>query len=471
MRMRSIRSWLLALTIAAVPLQSAGAASTAAAGASADGTRFTQIAAGSYYSVALRADGTVWTWGRAMLGELGVLEPRIANNLAAPARIAALSDVVAISTSGDGAQAALRADGTVWEWGAHADAPDRSVLPQPVPGLKDVAAAAAVSQGGFALTKDGALWAWTHKGQDGAPQAEQVPGTYRWTSLSSYGGTAYALDSDGAVWVFGAIRADDGGAAIAKPRKLAGLPALKSISAGGGVDRKGTAWQWNLDYASFYDAKAVTVALQGKPVKLHPELKATAVQGGLLLTESGDVWAAGKPIAGKTGKVKNLSGIRSIASSGGHALALDSKGKLWGWGADKWNEAGVIRSTPDGMLYAPVPVQPAITVSVDGRVLPSAFPAIMTDGYISVPLKDTLNALGGSLSAGSDGSLAIRYGTSTAVLRLNERSAEIDGKAVALPAAAYGLSGVTMAPAALLKQLGIGVEWNGAQAELKLSAN
>jgi len=77
-----------------------------------------QIAAGSQYTKAILADGTVWGWGRNNFGQLGngtetnsVYPTRVMRN-----RNNALENVVQISTSYASVLAILR-DGTIWGWG------------------------------------------------------------------------------------------------------------------------------------------------------------------------------------------------------------------------------------------------------------------------------------------------------------------------------------------------------------------
>ncbi|OXM84982.1 cadherin-like beta sandwich domain-containing protein, partial [Paenibacillus rigui] len=73
------------------------------------------IAAGIYFSVALKADGTVWGWGR-NLGN------SVANGAggSTPVRIDGLNDIVQIS-AGNGFILALDAGGNVWGWGNNAN--------------------------------------------------------------------------------------------------------------------------------------------------------------------------------------------------------------------------------------------------------------------------------------------------------------------------------------------------------------
>ena len=79
------------------------------------------VSAGGGNSLALRSDGTVWSWGGYGSGSLGhdfCTDPPPA--CATPVLVAGLTNIVAIS-AGDSSSLALRSDGTVWAWGYNAD--------------------------------------------------------------------------------------------------------------------------------------------------------------------------------------------------------------------------------------------------------------------------------------------------------------------------------------------------------------
>src|SRR5215216_1533446 len=73
------------------------------------------VSAGSGFSVVLKNDGTVWTWGNNQFGQLGngTTTPFTSNR---PAQVPGLSGVTAIS-AGTTSVIALKSDGTVWMWG------------------------------------------------------------------------------------------------------------------------------------------------------------------------------------------------------------------------------------------------------------------------------------------------------------------------------------------------------------------
>ena len=71
---------------------------------------------GDAHGAAVKSDGTLWTWGSNLLGELG---NGTEENSLVPAQV--LEDVAAVQTGIDGhlnQTAAVRTDGSLWTWGA-----------------------------------------------------------------------------------------------------------------------------------------------------------------------------------------------------------------------------------------------------------------------------------------------------------------------------------------------------------------
>jgi alpha-tubulin suppressor-like RCC1 family protein len=125
-------------------------------------TDVSQVSAGWEHAVAVKSDGTVWTWGQNGTGELGNGTTTMSN---VPIQVSALNNVIAVS-GGDCHTAALKADGTVWTWGCN----DRGQLgdgtnverhsPVQVSGLGNVIAIAARDYHNISLKADGSLWTW-----------------------------------------------------------------------------------------------------------------------------------------------------------------------------------------------------------------------------------------------------------------------------------------------------------------------
>jgi hypothetical protein len=79
----------------------------------------TAVSGGYYHSMALRSDGTVWTWGDNQVGQLGLGYADTASH-PTPEMVPGLNGVTAIA-AGYWHSLALKSDGTVWAWGRNLD--------------------------------------------------------------------------------------------------------------------------------------------------------------------------------------------------------------------------------------------------------------------------------------------------------------------------------------------------------------
>jgi len=200
------------------------------------------VVAGADHVLALKADGTVWGWGANYVGAIGNGTTMVANT---PVQ-ATISDVVALAASDQGSIAAKR-DGTVWAWGRGSTSTPAQVqvgVGQPLTGVVAVAAGANYN---LALKSDGTVWAWgtnlngqlgDGSGTGGHTNAVQVPGLTGITAIAASYATSYALKTNGSgsgtVWAWGAN--DFGqlgdGTTVAQTSPVAGQTGVVSIAAG-----------------------------------------------------------------------------------------------------------------------------------------------------------------------------------------------------------------------------------------------
>jgi alpha-tubulin suppressor-like RCC1 family protein len=228
-------------------------------------SRIVAIAASSDDDLALRSDGTVWTWGINVAGQLGIgtnTGPQSCKpytNYAAvgcsskpvqvkgPGGTGVLDHIVAV-TGGSDFDIALKSDGTVWAWGSDAFAdlgqtspgPDQcydpfdsgnipcSTSPEQVSGpggvghlTHIVAISAEPSANGLhvlALRSDGTVWAWgvDDKGQLGNGKSEEFDNLpsevvgrggkgylQHVDAIAAGGGFSLAKLADGTIWAWG----------------------------------------------------------------------------------------------------------------------------------------------------------------------------------------------------------------------------------------------------------------------------
>jgi len=168
---------------------------------------------GGNHSVALKKDGTVWTWGLNRTGQLG---NGTTENAAIPLKVSGLSEVTAIATGGAHV-VALKKDGTVWVWGGNqsgqlgtGDQQDR-LTPTRLQGLENVTAIAAGVYNTSVLKSDGTVWSWgfNGSGQLGIGSSKrsrtpvQVSGLGDVTAITAGNWHVVALKRDGTVWAWG----------------------------------------------------------------------------------------------------------------------------------------------------------------------------------------------------------------------------------------------------------------------------
>jgi alpha-tubulin suppressor-like RCC1 family protein len=125
----------------------------------------TSVEAGYWHSVALRNDGTMWTWGHNDYGELG---DGTTDWRSVPVQVSGLTGIAAIA-AGPLHTVAVKSDGSVWAWGENGwgqlgVGTTSNFYPVPTPvQASGITGATAVAVGyGYtvALKNDGTVWAW-----------------------------------------------------------------------------------------------------------------------------------------------------------------------------------------------------------------------------------------------------------------------------------------------------------------------
>ena len=135
------------------------------------GQRVVAVSASFSHSLALTADGSVWSWGDGLFGRLGHGDEE---RQLLPKKVEAFAGrrVVAVS-AGYSYSFALAADGAVWSWGSGGEGrlghgvEQHQLLPKKVEAFADqrVVAVSAGAVHSLALTADDGVWSWGDGGE------------------------------------------------------------------------------------------------------------------------------------------------------------------------------------------------------------------------------------------------------------------------------------------------------------------
>lgn len=176
------------------------------------------IIAGTYHSIAIKTDGTLWAWGYNMEGQLGD-GTLISKNI--PTQIGIATNWLSVSTSNNH-NAAIKADGTLWTWGQHdwgklGDGtyinPTNPVPPTQIGTDTNWKSVSAGGEHTVAIKTDGTLWAWGYNsdGEYGNGKygfnyftPTQIGSATNWESaIAGYAHTLF-IKTDGTLWATGA---------------------------------------------------------------------------------------------------------------------------------------------------------------------------------------------------------------------------------------------------------------------------
>ncbi|MCP3097865.1 hypothetical protein LZ198_03135 [Myxococcus sp. K15C18031901] len=284
------------------------------------------VATGRYHTVALKQDGTVWTWGSNTWGQLGL--GTSVSSASVPSLVPGLTEVMAIS-AGLSHSMALKRDGTVWTWGYNASGQlgdgtlTHRFKPLRVTGLSDVVSISAGSSHSVALLRDGMVWTWGENGEgqlgDWMMEDRPVPGEV-WglmggvTAVDSHGDHTLALRWDGTVWAWGRndsgqlgngtnMPVEEGAAQVLIPTGVE----FTAVFGGGrhsvALDRDGNVWVWGS--SAFGQLGSGSSSSRWKPMQLTGVADVVSLAAGgsntLAVKRDGTFRAWGRNQCGQVG--------------------------------------------------------------------------------------------------------------------------------------------------------------------------
>jgi alpha-tubulin suppressor-like RCC1 family protein len=276
------------------------------------------IAAGEAHNIALKADGTVWTWGDDWWAQIGD-----GGSAARTTPYQALTGAVSVA-AGFHHCLVLKADGTVWAWGQNlnGEVGDGTTTmrrsPVQVPGLTNVVALAASFYNSYAVKADGTVWAW------GANAHGQIGDGTTTTRLSPV-----------QVPALSGVRAVAAGEAFA----------VALVTNGASL---GPLWSWGYNNVGQLGNGSTSDVLMPQPVAAPSPIKTVAAGRAFMMARTIDdellLWGTndnGQLANGVQNGPPNLRPVRTgpwmapvaeVGAGHSHALALGRDGRLWGWG-------------------------------------------------------------------------------------------------------------------------------------------
>ena len=241
------------------------------------GTTWKYVAAGAQNGIAVKTDGTLWSWGYGDDGALGLNQngspgPFPGSRRSSPVQIGTDTDWSSSRphhvTSGQRGNGCIKTDGTFWVWGkGHngqlaKNSNNNVSSPTQIPGT--TWSAVQIKQyKGMALKSDNTLWAWGDQAwgdlginnRTAYSSPMQIPGSWSTNdyTLAQTGYQAGCVKTDGTLWVwgqntYGSLGQNDNTARSSPVQVGSGTDWSQIFDLGGvsfaGIKSDGTAWVW-----------------------------------------------------------------------------------------------------------------------------------------------------------------------------------------------------------------------------------
>jgi alpha-tubulin suppressor-like RCC1 family protein len=317
------------------------------------------ISAGSYVSMIIKSDSSLWAWGTNAYDQLA--DESIFNSLE-PVKI--MDDVVT-TDMGRNFNIAVKVDGSLWAWGRLS----RFGLDEesPVKIMDGVVSAVTGSDDIAFIKTDGSLWLWgdtvssselKQKYGDipaGSPLKIMDDVVFASVAESIYSGSVLAIKTDGTLWRWSAQNVVN----------IYELDNVAYVSYTGGlamvVKNDGSLWAWGNNFNG--EVGNGTTERVWSPVQIMKDVTTVSIGGWhtLAVKTDGSLWAWGGNKSGQLGNgkittpkdnndkynpIKIMDDVIYASAGANHSLAVKKDGSLWTWG-DKFANPWSIRHGTD----------------------------------------------------------------------------------------------------------------------------
>lgn len=333
------------------------------------------VESGNQYSVALKKDGTLWSWGNNRNGELGYGNTIIRTK---PVQVGDQMDWQKVS-AGYNHTLSIKEDGSLWAWGSNIYSEIgtmsfelRTSGPVHVGNSINWQKTVATGFVSLALTKDGTLWGWGSNNL-GMIYSNKKPIVYtpekigndsEWVDVSSSSTLVFGLKKDGTIWVWGMDPNTDlfdktkaGNDVKLEPLLVGQENDWIKISAGGthgtnyvmALKKDGSLWGWGFENYCFGNENTYEDGHNFLRIGSSNDWKdvATGSNYSVAIKKDNSLWSWNmykntekNTIDTAPIRIGKDSDWMRISTLGQHVLLLKNDGSLWGFGKNYSGQIG-----------------------------------------------------------------------------------------------------------------------------------
>lgn len=333
----------------------------------ASSSEISMVDAGGRHNIALKKDGTVWAWGSNDYGQLGDGKQCIKSNY--PVQVSGLTGIVVVD-AGRFHNVALKSDGTVWTWGGYRYCDS---IPVQVDELSNIVDISCGMEFTIALKNDGTVWVWGDdlNGKLGVGYSSQyifAPVKVNISDVASIkagGDQTLALKSNGELWTWGSnVFGECGdGTTTANMTPVYIMNGVSSIGAGVynsfAIKNDGTVWGWGMNSDGQLGIGTYENYI-ASPVQMIGVSNAKYITGGdyhtMVLKNDGTVWVCGGDLWGGLGdgivydgsdnekssfiQLTGISEAKAITGGLDYTVVALQDGSVWGCGKNDYGQLG-----------------------------------------------------------------------------------------------------------------------------------
>lgn len=322
-----------------------------------------EVSLGNYSSAAITTDGSLYTWGRNDIGQLGN-----GTTTDSPIPIKIMDNVQSVSldsASANGQSAAITTDGSLYMWGfnEHGQLGDGTTTDSSVP-VKIMENVQSVSLGwdcSAAITEEGSLYIWGCANYDNGMWSltpKKIMEDVQSVSLDYNRGAA--ITTDGSLYTWGAGYLGNGKRtydSVLTPIKIMDNVQLVSLSAwcGAALKTDGGLYTWGFNTeASLGNGKPDKECLT--PMKIMDNVQSICLRdnNSAAITTDGDLYIWGRCYVSRFGTINNgtryhdppikiMENVQSVSQHSGSGMAITTDGSVYQW-ANYIEDSGIVWS-------------------------------------------------------------------------------------------------------------------------------